>query len=159
MSLKAVLDEREIDPVLAGVCGIYCGTCEVYRAWVAQDRERLLEIAGARGVPVDRVLCTGCRMPGNFCFVGACPIRSCAESKGLAFCADCPEFPCAKIERAAEVAPGRVAVVQNGSRIRAIGWYAWLREQDARWRCPACHAKVAARDAACRTCGTVLGIP
>lgn len=159
MALQVVYDEREVDPCLVGVCGLYCGSCDVYRAWVEQDAARLERLARSHGVAPAKVLCTGCRTPSWFCFGGDCPIKACAEAHGAFACAECAAFPCGRIERFAASRPERAAVLQNGPRIRELGWYAWVREQDARWRCPSCRAKLSTADAACGGCGRPLITP
>lgn len=156
MSLRAVFNGREIDAQLAGVCGIYCGACPIYRAWVEQDVPRLESLARSLGVPVARVMCTGCRAPATFCFGGDCEIKRCAQAKGVAFCAQCSEFPCVRIERLSRRAPHCAEVLENVPRIREVGWYEWLREQDAHWRCPACGAKSGFGDDVCCACGRPL---
>ena len=159
MALQVVYDEREVDPRLAGVCGLYCGACEVYRAWVEQDQARLEALAHTHGVPISKVMCTGCRTPSPFCFSGDCEIKRCAESRGVPGCAECDAFPCGTIERFVAGGKHRVALRENAPRLREVGWYAWLREQDARWRCPECHAKIGFDDDTCRGCGRPLGTP
>lgn len=158
MALRIVFDEREIDPQLCAVCGLYCGICPVYRAWTEQDLPRLDAIAGTLGVSRERLLCTGCRTPAAFCFGGECEVKECAEAKGVAFCAECAEFPCPRIERVMERAPHGSTILANGTRIRDVGWYAWLREQDARWRCPSCHGKVAFGAERCPSCHGPLSL-
>lgn len=157
MALRVVYDEREIDDQLAGVCGLYCGACPIYRAWVEQDMERLEALAHSLGIPPDKLMCTGCRTPGAFCFGGECEIKACAQAKGVAFCADCEAFPCERIRRLATGGPFRAAVLLNVPRIREAGWYPWLRKEDARWRCPVCRAKVGFDDRMCHACGRTVG--
>ncbi len=157
MALRAVFDEREVDPQLAGICGIYCGACPIYRAWVEQDAARLEALATSLGVIPEKLLCTGCRTPGTFCFGGECEIKTCAESKGVAFCADCDEFPCERIDRFAAGATYRAEALRNVPRIREVGWHPWLREQDAHWRCHVCRAKIAVDERTCHACGRPLG--
>lgn len=55
------------DPALVACCGLYCGACGEYETGH----------------------CGGCRQnAGN----AACGIRKCAISRGLASCAECPDF-------------------------------------------------------------------
>lgn len=156
MALRAVFDEREVDPQLGGVCGLYCGACPIYRAWVEQDAERLEVLARAYGVSIERLMCTGCRTPGTFCFGGECEIKGCAQAKGVAFCADCDEFPCDRLQRVAAGSAFRTTLFENVTRIREKGWYAWLREQDGRWRCLVCRAKLAYDERTCHACGRAM---
>jgi len=157
MALRAIFDDREVDASLAAVCGAYCGACPVYRAWAEQDRTRLEALSRSLGVPTERLICTGCRTPAAFCFGGECEIKRCAQARGVAFCPDCAEYPCDRIRRFREGAPYRAAMLRDAARIHEVGWYAWLREEDRRWRCPACGAKVGAGYEACIACGKPLG--
>ena len=156
MAVRAVFDEREVDAGVAGVCGAYCGACPVYRGWVEQDAPRLEALARSFGVPVSRIVCTGCRSPTTFCFGGDCEIKSCARKRGVVFCPECVAYPCSKIERFEAGAPYRTSICEDASRITDVGWYAWLREEDAKWRCEGCHAKVAADASECPACGRAL---
>lgn len=156
MALQAVILDSEIDASLAAVCGAYCGACPVYRAWAAQDRPRLEDLARSLGVPTDRVLCTGCRTPAAFCFGGDCGIKQCARARGVAFCVECAEYPCDKIRALQAAAPYRAALGRDVRRLTEAGVSVWLREEDSRWRCPGCGAPVAAGIDACPRCGSPL---
>lgn len=159
MALHPVYDEREVDLGLVAVCGMYCGACPVYRAWVEQDAPRLQALAKTLRADPATLMCTGCRAPPAFCLTPDCEVKRCAESKELFFCGECDEFPCEKIKRL-EVRGGRCAAIEeNAARLRDVGWYAWLREQDARWRCPSCRAKVGFDEAKCPACGHRLEAP
>ncbi len=156
MALRVVTHDREVDANLAGICGAYCGACPVYRAWVEQDVPRLEALARSLGTAMDRLLCTGCRTPASFCFGGDCEIKTCAHKRGVAFCPDCDAYPCDRIRRFRAGAPYRAAMSRDAGRIHEVGWYRWLQEQDARWRCPGCGAKVDAASTACARCGHAL---
>ncbi len=156
MALRMAFDNHEVDAGLAGICGAYCGACPVYRAWVEQDTPRLEALALSLHTTPERLLCTGCRSPATFCFGGDCEIKGCAQKRGVAFCPDCADYPCDRIRQFQAGAPYRVAMSRDARRIHEVGWYRWLQEQDARWRCPGCDAKVDAASATCARCGHVL---
>ena len=156
MALKMAVNDREIDASLAAVCGAYCGACPVYRAWAAQDLPALESMARALGTTTDRLMCTGCRTPAAFCFGGDCEIKACAQKRGVAFCPDCADYPCDRIRRFEGVAAYRVAMRRDAGRLHKGDVTAWLREEDAHWRCSACGTKVAAGVDACPTCGNAL---
>jgi hypothetical protein len=156
MALQAVYDAREVDAGLAGVCGAYCGACPVYRAWVEQDTARLEAFARSLGVPTAGVICTGCRTPEAFCFGGDCEIKRCARNRGIVFCADCDAYPCERIHRKQGSAVSRASMCRDAARIGEVGVYRWLVEQDVKWRCPSCGAKVAAGDTTCGACEHAL---
>ena len=156
MALRMAYNDREIDASLAAVCGAYCGACPVYRAWAAQDLPALEALAKALGTTTDRLMCTGCRTPAAFCFGGDCEIKACAQKRGVVFCPDCADYPCDRIRRFEGVAAYRVAMRRDADRLHEGGATAWLREEDAHWRCASCGTKVAAATDACPKCGNAL---
>ena len=94
------MDEREILD-RAAPCGIACGACELF---VAKDDPALLEAMVARGIPRDRLPCSGCRAVEGRCPVigGTCETYACIRERGHVFCHECAEFPCAKLQPAAD---------------------------------------------------------
>lgn len=92
---------------LLAYCGTYCGACPVYWATREPDkikqwrmREAIAKTASRRyavALTADDITgCDGCRAKTGrlFCGCGECPVRRCADGKGLASCAPCPEYPC-----------------------------------------------------------------
>lgn len=88
------------DITLVAPCGIYCGACPMYK--VKDDpslREGLVKRINWNGVP-----CAGCR-PGkgkNQFIANTCPTHACATERGHDFCFECAEFPCARLNPAAD---------------------------------------------------------
>lgn len=156
MALRFVIDDREIDASLAGVCGAYCGACPVYRAWAAQDVARLDALAASLGTTPDRLVCTGCRTAASFCLGGDCGIKQCARDRGVTFCVDCSEYPCDRIRRSLSSVPYLPAICRDALRLHEAGISGWLREEDTRWRCPGCETPVAAGTGTCAHCGVAL---
>ncbi len=156
MALRLVPNDRAIDASLAGICGAYCGACPVYLAWADQDMPRLEALARELHTTTDRLMCTGCRTPAAFCFGGDCEVKSCAQERGVAFCPDCADYPCDRIRRA-HVGPAyRGLLSRDAKRLHDLGVSAWLREEDAKWRCSGCGAKVPAGSEDCPGCGRAL---
>ncbi len=156
MAAQLALNDREVDASLAGICGAYCGACPVYRAWADQDQPRLEALARSLDTTADRLLCTGCRTPSAFCFGGDCSIKQCARGRGVVFCVECTDYPCDKIRAFQAAAPYRAAICRDARWLREVGVSAWLREEDVRWRCPGCGAKVVAGTEWCVACGSPL---
>lgn len=156
MTAQLVVNDREIDASLAAICGAYCGACPVYRAWAEQDMPRLEALAHELNVTADRLMCTGCRTPAAFCLGGECEIKACARHRGVAFCTECADYPCNRIRRSRVAHPHLGALLRDAERLKGAGVTAWLREEDAHWRCAGCGAKVAAGDEACPKCGNAL---
>lgn len=156
MASTAVLVDREIDASLAAVCGAYCGACPIYVAWAQQDTPRLQALAQAYHTTVDRLVCAGCRTPAAFCFGGDCEVKACAQHRGVVSCVDCSDYPCNRIRRAQHRSAHMETMSRDAKRLREIGVVAWLREEDARWRCPGCGGAIAVGMDACARCGQRL---
>jgi len=90
----------EEERALIAPCGLYCGTCALFKA--RKDREFRARLAEERGIPVEELfLCAGCRpMRGQVKAAGGQPVcdtYACIEGKGLDFCYQCHDFPCLKL--------------------------------------------------------------
>lgn len=88
---------------LVAPCGINCGDCGAYRV---KDDLSLREVLAAKLQNWNGVHCPGCRpIEGNCQFVdGTCETYSCVTRHQVDFCFKCPEFPCAKLNPAADKA-------------------------------------------------------
>lgn len=74
--------------------------------------------------------CAGCRS-GSGCGLPGCAARTCAAERGLGFCGECADFPCARNAFPPELdAKWRAA----GARIAEAGAEAWCREQASKPR-------------------------
>ncbi|AGK99807.1 DUF3795 domain-containing protein [Desulfoscipio gibsoniae] len=93
------------DITLVAPCGTYCGDCGAYRV---KDDPSLQEVVAERlqrvqinwnGVP-----CPGCRPSKGKCPLvdGVCATYACVTEHDVDFCFECPEFPCAKLNPAAD---------------------------------------------------------
>jgi hypothetical protein len=93
-----MLDERQ---TLVAPCGIDCGRCECY---TARDIPALLDHLVFVGIRKDRLPCDGCRAVEGACPVleTACETHSCITGRGLAFCYECGDFPCSRLNPAAD---------------------------------------------------------
>lgn len=86
---------------LVAPCGIHCGICELY---LAKDNPRIKAYLISRGIGEDRIPCAGCRANGGHCPInpGECATFACISSKGYTFCYECPEYPCNRVQPAAD---------------------------------------------------------
>ncbi|MHB0878995.1 MAG: DUF3795 domain-containing protein [Anaerolineae bacterium] len=81
-------------------CGLDCNHCDEYRATRSGDLAAL-EAARLRWghLSLQDTLCDGCRGGGRITgSCGRCPVRACAGERGLATCADCPDYACPKLQ-------------------------------------------------------------
>ncbi len=94
--------ETKEDITLVSPCGGYCGDCPAYKV---KDDPSLGDMLKKR-VNWNGVPCQGCRpLKGRCQFVdGTCETYACAEKHSVHFCFECPEFPCAKFNPAADKA-------------------------------------------------------
>jgi len=144
-----------VDKTLAGACGLYCGACAIYRMDQDRDIERLER--AAREVfdcQPEEIACEGCRGPTDRHWTPDCRIVACTRGRGIAFCSQCTDFPCAEL--AAFSAERRHLPLTNLRRLDEVGPHAWLVEQAARWRCPACSRPVDMYSQTCHACGAEL---
>jgi hypothetical protein len=72
--------------------------------------------------------CAGCRAGGGY---PQCQIRVCARERGMSFCSQCPDFPCARLQPLAARYPTLMA---DNLRLQAVGLDRWLDEQEERVR-------------------------
>ncbi len=127
--------------VVHAYCGLYCGACPILlktRAGIATQQ------------------CHGCKsqQPTGYCAV--CGIKACAQSRGHAFCNECPEYErCALMDAFLKDGnwPYQQAAARNMESIRQIGLSEWLEAQGRRWRCANCGAPHSWRDETCPKCG------
>jgi len=85
-------------------CGMDCNSCDVFKATVHGDQEARVRAAkhfaktarehwGMETLDPMILDCTGCRAGGvQHKGYGRCPIRPCAQKRGLSSCAFCPEW-------------------------------------------------------------------
>jgi hypothetical protein len=126
------------DPAIIAPCGINCSLCRAY----ARDRQ---PCPGCRG---------GNRNKSNSCL--NCTIKNCPEfiSGGHRFCFTCANYPCSDLLRLDKRYSTRysVSVIENLERIRAVGERAFLVEQDAKWSCDECGARLCMHKSTCSDC-------
>ncbi|MFC1999032.1 DUF3795 domain-containing protein [Chloroflexota bacterium] len=84
-------------------CGLDCFNCTNYLANEDEEaRKRLERDAKINGVPVEVMLCKGCRNQKGvlnshelfFNRTGPCYAYKCTGEKNIDFCYECNEFPC-----------------------------------------------------------------
>jgi hypothetical protein len=137
---------------LAAPCGLYCGNCEIFRAFRDDDFESLAEYAKEMSTPVDMVRCEGCRSDLSMFWCPECNVRKCTEEKEISFCFECADFPCVALIEFEDQAPHHSMCVENLERMAEVGISAWLEEQDQLWRCSMCTTKVTFYTEKCPNC-------
>ncbi len=148
------------DGDLVGRCGLYCGSCPIYRASHDFDEKKVMELSFGTRCTVGQIKCEGCGSEDRFVLGGKCAFRKCAAEKGLGSCGLCPEFPCESLQGfwdSDRLVQGEAE--KNARRIREVGVDRWLLEADARWRCRHCDSRIASDMKACRICKALINPP
>ncbi len=87
-------------------CGFRCDSCRAFEGNNHSDDDRL-RVSSAWSkyfglkIPPEKLRCNGCcarESDGNALPDPGCQIRSCVVDRGMKTCADCFDYPCAKIE-------------------------------------------------------------
>jgi len=111
---------------LAGPGGICCGECECYKA---KENPALLELLVSKGIPQGRLPCLGCHALEGNCPVleETCSTYACAQEQKVDFCYDCLDFPCLRLNPAAD----RASVLPHNLKVfslcalKQLGLEAW----------------------------------
>jgi hypothetical protein len=136
---------------LVGYCGIYCGSCGMYKGRIyAQLAQELLEILKTAGYPDELTINPkGIQPDFNYheflkgmeyfskeqsgaycqeaCKQGAgvpCKTRPCAQERGLEICYECKDFPCENFSKCLEYCPEKQ---ENYERFKKLGFENWVR--------------------------------
>ncbi len=82
-------------------CGIDCGICEMH---TCKDDPNMLSYFLSKGYPKEKLPCKGCRSIDGQCPVigTTCATYSCVQKRSVTFCSECSDFPCAKLNPAAD---------------------------------------------------------
>ena len=135
-------------PELIAPCGMNCGICKSYLAY-------------SRGVPRERgkvTHCTGCLPRGKDCFIK----RGCRNplKSTMRFCFECSQMPCENLDRVDRRYRKRygMSMVENLKQIKTRGIENFLKNQEAKYKCPACGDVVSVHDGKCYSCGKVARI-
>lgn len=148
-----------VDRNLVGRCGLYCGTCLVYRAH--KDSAQLKEeMAKKLRCKPEAISCEGCQtvLTKGWNTKGwgrNCIIVSCLEDKGFDFCYECSIYPnCRKFNRVAGYLLKRGEnLIENLSKIKAGKVDEWLGEEEEKWQCPTCDNPISVYHNECHWCG------
>jgi len=106
---------------LIAYCGIDCSDCPAYIATQKNDIKQIKKVSkewsseSMQFKPED-IYCDGCSSEGkHFGWCSECPIRSCANDKGLENCAYCEDYFCDNLKMTFDKTP---AAKERLDRIR-----------------------------------------
>lgn len=143
---------REKKRELLGICGVYCGACETYRAYNDKDKA-LFEWEIKAGMPADEIYCRGCGSDLVNKWCSKCQFRTCARRHCVKFCFECKDFPCKKLVDFSKTRPHRTLGLKNLQQLRQMTIDEWLKQQEKRWACPKCRKKLHWYAKKCNDCG------
>jgi len=120
------LDKRH----LTAPCGVDCFNCTYYRGNITEQVTR--NVAERTGLSLGDVPCKGCIDQGGHCpWFKSCDTYDCVTRNGIRFCFECADFPCHRLQPAADGAerfPHNMKVF-NLCRMKAIGVERWAEEE------------------------------
>jgi hypothetical protein len=121
-------------------CGIYCGACFIYCA--SRDGGEFLDyISKLTQAPKEQIRCAGCLGPEEEIWKNC---RKLGEG-------------CERYERLRKGCSERGEDTRESlRRIKSGETEAWLKEQDAKWRCPACKGSISWYEETCHHCASPL---
>jgi hypothetical protein len=122
---------------LLAPCGLYCGVCGIYHADRDNNQKLKEKLAGAYGLTVEQISCSGCLSDHKFVFCQTCGIRSCVLDKGMEGCHQCEDFPCTLIETF-PVPVGKKVILRSIPERKNLGDPKWVETEESRYRCPHC---------------------
>jgi hypothetical protein len=147
---------------LIAACGLYCGACEMYRAYRNNDESKLNYLAqgfSARGMKItaDDLKCDGCLAGGRLTpWCKTCEMKLCAKHKpGELWCSSkCPDFPCKALSDFANMGvTHHIEIIDNLRRLEKVGIKKHAEQEEKRWLCPQCQTPLAWYDQTCHKCG------
>jgi hypothetical protein len=156
--------EALVNENLVGRCGLYCGSCIIYRAHRDSIQLRQL-VADHENCRPEDVRCEGCQTVltsgwnEDQEWGRHCRIVKCLEDKGLDFCYQCDIYPdCEKFLELGEIASKMEVedLMENLEKIKAGKVAEWLEEEDMKWRCHECGKPVSRHLQECHWCGAEL---
>ncbi len=147
--------------VMAGICGLYCGTCPNYLAEREGDTAQIAAIARANDMDISKVGCDGCLSERVMPFCVECKngFRKCAREKKVTWCFECADFPCERLREFTKIhiVDGQrhhARVIDDLAYMKEHGVDAWLEVQDKAGRCPECGKRLYWFARECPVCRT-----
>ncbi len=116
---------------LTAPCGLDCFNCELYEENLTSELADLIH--SKMGIPKEKIPCRGCRQEDgkHFHIPTGCATLDCVKTKGVDFCCNCADFPCAFLAPTADQAgkyPHNFKVF-NLCRIKNVGLERWIEEE------------------------------
>ena len=128
---------------LIAPCGMDCGACSFYLAYIHDIPKRRGSISH----------CAGCRPRDKQCayLKGQCKLLAKNE---IDFCFECDRYPCERLRKLDQRYRRTYGVspIENLEEIRAEGVEFFLRQQHERHGCPSCGGMISVHNRKCFAC-------
>jgi len=103
--------------------------------------------------------CDGCNSVGgnkpNHC--RNCAIKNCEHLKesSSGFCYDCPKYPCTRLKQLDKRyrTNYQMSMIENLNKLKSIGIVEFVNQENERWTCVNCNARVSVHRNNCLECG------
>ncbi len=136
------MNNNEFTPELVAPCGMNCGICRAYLAYIHN-------VPRVRGKVT---YCAGCIPRGKNCYV----IRGCPKLRKhqIQSCSECETIPCEKLKHLDKRYRERygMSMVENLKMVKTKGMDEFLKSQTEKYTCPSCGDVVCVHDAKCYSC-------
>lgn len=125
-------------------CGLNCAKCDIYQAYQGNEKLRNEIVEWFRkecneAVKPEQIKCEGCRGSLDAHWSSDCKMMLCATKRGLQYCFQCAEFPCAEVNKfSLDGISHHKRTVENSKRMKEIGIEVWIAEQKRKGQCVFC---------------------
>jgi predicted RNA-binding Zn-ribbon protein involved in translation (DUF1610 family) len=140
----------------ASVCGLFCPACPIFMAHKRSPELKPM-LAEMLGIPPEALKCEGCRTTNRFATCEQCTFDKCANERGIDFCGQCDEFPCAEYKEFQLEKPHRIELYEDQQRLREVDVEVWLKEKAEHFICPECGNLNSFYMLQCPKCGNTPG--
>jgi hypothetical protein len=158
-----------VNPEYLSPCGLYCGVCAIHIAHRSGNEKFKARLANLYkgGVPgkgtlpnseslsAQDIQCDGCLSGCLFMHCRHCDIRNCCQTKGIAGCHQCNDFPCEHIDNF-PMTVGKKVILRSVPYRREHGDEQWVADEKARYHCPTCGNQVFRGAMRCNRCKAAL---
>jgi hypothetical protein len=100
--------------------------------------------------------CDGCLTPNSSCS-RQCTVRYCSERRGKYCNPTCESYPCTRLKNLDKRYRTKygMSMLDNLEQIEKVGIRQFVRNENARWACPACGDLICVHRPGCLKCGTL----
>ncbi len=146
---------NDISRELIGRCGLYCGACDIYRAYVDKNENKQKRMAKYFKCKPSQVRCHGCQNLDQESWSTDCKILQCLKRNKYSYCYECNNTEICdifqKLNRRYNNMP-----LENLKQLKKLGEERWLKKQNRRWTCPLCSKPFDYETEKCPSCGSDL---